>query len=550
MARFRVPPVKGDCTSHDSRFRRDFFDNLYRDDPSCPEEGYIRALQLYGNEANLIASLKKTGNRFVAWRRDNPEDHDALVLRAKERGYDPDLGQVRDGWYESPGDVPQGVREESHETDSIVLGTPLAETTAAAERSRRHERDFARNPQYVDELSPSNFSSDDMSLEDAPTDSEFCQDYTRKLNERLTKCPGMDGGDCARIAELAENLLQSSTEAGFGERTADHQLIDDMMTAATDPRSLGQRNGQSAREDKDVTRTARLPILTEPRLHPSSRDGPRSSKIIDSNTMPPRSAFSVSATSRKRSRDQDEDPLSPDASPASKKRAVASRSRLDRLIRSAQPISMTPFIVRQLTQTSETAPAIHVFVLYVGNEALVFASREVALIWANWVSRMQTESGSMLPLNVLVELGGIPQRYLVRLDTTIHVIHSKDFGAVTDVIRGVKCFVSRKAATRTTAQILRHFRQFGFDNAEPCPSTLPEAAPGEFAVDTQQTDAWLTSSGRLSAIKRVEIAGDNEAGIPILEEKDLYSRNSRELSVADTDSSGEDAFGISNNVEA
>ncbi|PNP49484.1 hypothetical protein THARTR1_09806 [Trichoderma harzianum] len=94
MLRFLVPERDSVYPSRDSRFRRFFNQPLQKNPPRLTKEGYIRALELYGREDNLLESLKGSVARFNQWRRDNPGDLAEYRRYANERGYDWENGSV------------------------------------------------------------------------------------------------------------------------------------------------------------------------------------------------------------------------------------------------------------------------------------------------------------------------------------------------------------------------------------------------------------------------------------------------------------------------
>ncbi|KAK4077433.1 uncharacterized protein Triagg1_3765 [Trichoderma aggressivum f. europaeum] len=99
MPRFLVPERDSVYPSKDSQFRRSFYQPLHKNPPRLTKEGYIRALELYGKEDNLLNALKSSVARFSEWRRDNPGDLAEYRRYANERGYDWENGTVDDNSY-------------------------------------------------------------------------------------------------------------------------------------------------------------------------------------------------------------------------------------------------------------------------------------------------------------------------------------------------------------------------------------------------------------------------------------------------------------------
>lgn len=99
MLRFLVPERDSVYPSKDSRFRRSFYQPLHKNPPRLTKEGYIRALELYGREDNLLDALKSSVARFNEWRRDNPGDLAEYRRYANERGYDWENGTVDENSY-------------------------------------------------------------------------------------------------------------------------------------------------------------------------------------------------------------------------------------------------------------------------------------------------------------------------------------------------------------------------------------------------------------------------------------------------------------------
>lgn len=101
MHQFNVRPSSRQSASADADYRNHLQAHLNKNPRQLPRKGYIRALELYGNERNM--SMRSPGNwsKLQIWRETNPILYAKHRADAIARGYDPDEGTVVSGVYTS-----------------------------------------------------------------------------------------------------------------------------------------------------------------------------------------------------------------------------------------------------------------------------------------------------------------------------------------------------------------------------------------------------------------------------------------------------------------
>ncbi|KAJ3519598.1 hypothetical protein NM208_g14066 [Fusarium decemcellulare] len=108
MTTIRFPKCTGPYPSADDQYRQLFSDRLLEDDFELSYEGYLRAIQLYGNEFAIVLQSPVKNANFTAWIREHPLLIAEYHKRARAQGYNPKSGQSKplEGLY-YPNGVPK-----------------------------------------------------------------------------------------------------------------------------------------------------------------------------------------------------------------------------------------------------------------------------------------------------------------------------------------------------------------------------------------------------------------------------------------------------------
>lgn len=85
MDSFAIPVCTAPTVFSDSEFRDYFWDPLCLSPPTLPRRGYLRALELYGNEASLRRNY--IFRRFTTWAAENRDTHQNYQSYAESKGY-------------------------------------------------------------------------------------------------------------------------------------------------------------------------------------------------------------------------------------------------------------------------------------------------------------------------------------------------------------------------------------------------------------------------------------------------------------------------------
>ncbi|KAK5997846.1 hypothetical protein PT974_00210 [Cladobotryum mycophilum] len=101
MPKFLVPQSTDIYPSRDISYRTLIYNDLSRNPPRFSVQGYIRALELYGNEAEFLKEIKSIHHNWYTWVVNNPGILDSYRRTCRGKDLDWERGTVMEGIYNS-----------------------------------------------------------------------------------------------------------------------------------------------------------------------------------------------------------------------------------------------------------------------------------------------------------------------------------------------------------------------------------------------------------------------------------------------------------------
>lgn len=435
----RFPPCAANIhLSRDPTYRSVFSSEVRRQNPVLSYDGYRRAIELYGNEPNLLAR-EKSGH-FSRWSLNNPATHAAFREQALTDGYNPDFGTSApwQGVHFPSGDLTDypafQLLEESNGFFTVREGT-----NTPGRRPPQTPRRYHRIPE----------ESETDSNDDLLTVNEITMSVRRNERGQFTSGKNattdrFEGNVLPKDGEDKKNAL-GLAESAHVLAEALHKVINSKSNrvVAEAKKALADLGGQEAFSDEwlpwardRANRGFNTPV--KPLFGSALRESRHNS--IDLTGEDGTQLFGSVKT--------ETSPLKRTAEP-SNPLAILSKARLVNVAakHQAPKIPDTPIIIED--SIAKDAGAIPVYWLVVSNQAMLFGLAECANLFGVAVKLIRDEAKKPFSLAETAKAMGIAASFVVTFDMPLMkpVAASTSAASLYSAIQEHDVFTSEDAAS-------------------------------------------------------------------------------------------------------
>ncbi|PFH55403.1 hypothetical protein XA68_18403 [Ophiocordyceps unilateralis] len=441
--------------SRDKEFRAAFYDQLKRQPPVLTYEGLRRALELYGNEAELHRKLRSVPTRYALWKRNHPTLFARWKKDLENDGYDLVRGRSN-GYYFW---ISNGNDDDGNTSEESIESLPSAASLTPRRQQARLPFTPSTRPTPTRTRQLSNVLS--AIKEEMPVNTRSGKDKTglrvplpdsfKALTGNVTPQPRETGANyygAVSLLDIAADALRAVITGKVKENTPAFKEIVKISDALDSKECVPAflKNAEKAMEHeqgKDES-TPTLFGRTVKRVATEAVD------LTDDRTT----RF-LPVVTAKESSDL--------ATSWAKALAKKNKPSIPSTMTNSFKYSIFKIGVHKYDSTSCA-------VIYAGFEAMLFGDEEAAQVWANLFYDVRRKIAPNLSLSGCAKLCGVPDDMVIDILPAIHLLDDgPELRANVESVKQIPALDNAEGAVALTSQLVEQFNERGWTFTIPKP---------------------------------------------------------------------------------